>query len=117
MSHSGSPASHYRPGPLSWLRYAWGGRLPRHREWVRHDLLDAGWRWRAAARSLSQLGPIAVVVAVLPAPVVVRVLVALLVLLSGLFVSVAYAEELRDRRLRQHGWPVPDREPPPSGAW
>jgi hypothetical protein len=40
-----------------------------------------------------------------------------LVLLSGLFVAGAYGDDLRDRRLRQHGLPVPEREEPPRSGY
>ena len=35
------------PGPLGWLRFAFGFRMPdKNVHWVRHELTDAGWRWR-----------------------------------------------------------------------
>ncbi len=98
------------------LRYALGGRLPDDRhEWVRHDLLDAGWRGRAIVRALVQVVPVAALLGLLPGPASVHLFLPLLVLLSGLFVAAAYGDDLRDRRLRQHGLPVPPREPPPRG--
>ena len=76
--------------------------------WVRHDLTSAGWRWRSVRRTLAQALVPVVVVAVLPLPVVLRLLVALMVLLPSVAVGAAYADDLRDRRMRQHGL-----EPPP----
>jgi hypothetical protein len=93
-----------------------GGRLPpERRDWVRHDLMDAGWRWRAARRSVLQALLPALVLAVLPGPAWIHLGAPLLVLLTVLFVAVCYADELRDRRLRQHDLPIPYREPPPRG--
>jgi Family of unknown function (DUF5313) len=82
---------------------------------VRHDLLDAGWRGRAIVRVLVQVVPVSALLALLPGPPEVHVFLPLLVVLSGLFVGGAYGDDLRDRRLRQHGLPVPPREPPPRG--
>lgn len=99
-----------RPTPLQWLRYALGGRLPELlRDWVRHDLTDADWRWRQVARVLVQSALPLLVIAVLPAPGGLRAFMAALVLLGSLSVCLAYADELRDRRLRQHGLLPPTR--------
>ena len=62
------------PGPLGWLRFAWGFRLPDENvHWVRHQLTDPGWRGRTVVRHLAVIIPMcAVLVAVLgillPAP-------------------------------------------------
>jgi hypothetical protein len=77
--------------------------------------MDAGWRWRALWRSLAQAALPTVLLALLPGPVGVRLGAIALLLLTVAFLAAAYAEDLRDRRLRQHGLPVPDREPPPRG--
>lgn len=93
-----------RPTALQWLRYAFGGRLPPAlSEWVRHDLTDADWRWRLVLRVLVQCVLPAAVLAVLPADPQVRVLMVALVVCGALFTAAAYGDELRDRRLRQHG--------------
>jgi hypothetical protein len=97
------------PGPLRWLRYAVGFRLPpENREWVSHDLTDAGWRIRAAIRQLVLLVPVAAVFAALPGPWSVRLALMALVLVGGLLVAAMYADSVRASRLRQHGLPVPD---------
>ena len=97
------------PGPLRWLRYAIGLRLPpENREWVAHDLTDAGWRIRTALRQLVLVVPVAVVFALLPGGWSVRILLVVLVLFGGLFVAMLYADSVRASRLRQHGLPVPD---------
>ena len=93
-----------RPSVVQWLRYAFGGRLPAPLlDWVRHDLTDADWRWRQLLRVLVQAALPVAVIAVLPAPGELRALMAALVLLGALSVGAAYGDELRTRRLRQHG--------------
>jgi hypothetical protein len=97
------------------VRYAYGGRLMRHRVWVRHDLTDAGWRGRGVVRALVQVAPVVVALALLPGPVFVHVGPPVLVVVSSVFGAAAYGEPLRDRRLRQHGLPVPPRDEGPYG--
>lgn len=93
-----------RPTPTQWVRYALGGRLPAPlRDWVRHDLTDADWRWRQLLRVLIQAALPVVVIMLLPAPLGLRVLTAALLLIGALSVGLAYGDELRARRLRQHG--------------
>ncbi len=89
------------------LRYAFGGRLLGHRDWVRHDLTDAGWRWRAMGRLLVQVAPVAAALTLLPGPAPVHVLLPLFVLVASAFTAASYAEDFRDRRLRQHGLDPP----------
>ncbi|HSV66634.1 MAG TPA: DUF5313 family protein [Mycobacteriales bacterium] len=92
-----------RPTPLQWLRYAYGGRLPEGlREWVRHDLTDADWRWREVLRVCVQLAVPVLVFAVLPLAGDIKGFAIALMVLSALFVAGAYGDDLRDRRLRQH---------------
>lgn len=108
-----------RPSAGQWLRYAFGGRLPAGlREWARHDLVDADWVWRHLLRIFLQVAVPAVIVALLPVPAEVRVFGSLLILLGGMMVGGAYSTELRDRRLRQHGFTPPTSDdgpmiPPP----
>lgn len=94
------------------LRYAYGGRLPAHREWVRHDLMDAGWQVRLLGRILLlQLLPFVVVLGVIGFAALdpfSAVLLVLLVPLAMLITIGAAAEQVRERRLRQHRLPVPD---------
>jgi hypothetical protein len=100
-----------RPRPVQWLRYAFGLRLPKElREWVRHDLTDADWRLREIVRVAVQcLIPVGIIM-FLPGPWTIRVFTAGLLLVGALFVAAAYGEDLRDRRLRQHGLDVPVQE-------
>jgi len=102
------------PGPLRWLRFAAGFRLPaENRDWVRHELTDAGWRWRTVLRHLAVIIPLCAVVAVLllalsPAPAWFAVLMVVLILCGSVFTVAAYADDIRTSRLRQHGLDVPD---------
>jgi hypothetical protein len=100
----------YRPPLRGRIRYALGGRVAGHEEWVRHDLTDAGWRWRGVARVLVQLLPVMALTFAVPGPLYLHVLMPLFLLLCGVFVAAAYGDELRDRRLRQHRLPVAGRD-------
>ena len=82
---------------------------------MRHDLVDAGWRARGVLRTLVQLAPAAGLLALLPGPWYLHVMLPVLVLVCGLFVAAAYGDDLRDRRLRQHGLAPPRRDDPPRG--
>ena len=100
------------PGdPTAWqrVRYAAGARLPdRQREWVRHDLTDAGWRWRLLGGIAVLLTPFAVVCLFVPAiDVLSRVLLILLLYVSMLMTIGPASEQIRNRRLHRHGLPVP----------
>jgi hypothetical protein len=101
------------PGPLGWLRFAYGFRLPAENvHWVRHELTDAGWRGRTVLRHLAVMIPVcAIVVTVLeillPAPLWVSLTMVALILCGSLFTVTVYADDLRANRLRQHGLPVP----------
>ena len=97
------------PGLRRWLLFGIGLRLPpENREWVRHELTDAGWRARAAIRQLVLVVPVAVAFAALPGPWSLKVTLMVLVLVGGLSVSLIYADSVRASRLRQHDLPVPE---------
>jgi hypothetical protein len=93
-----------RPSLAHWLRYAFGGRLPeRYDEWVLRDLTGPDWRIREAGRIMMfAVIPIAGML-MLPGPLEIRIYAALFLLIGPAFVGFAYGDELRDRRLRQHG--------------
>jgi len=103
-----------RPSPLRWLKYAFGGRLPdRYDEWVLHDLTGPDWRIREAGRiMLFAVIPVTVLL-LLPGRLEIRIYSALFVVVGPLFVGLAYGDELRDRRLRQHGL-LPPQGPDPD---
>jgi hypothetical protein len=102
------------PGVVGWLRFAVGFRLPaKNLDWVRHELLDAGWRSRTVLRHLAVIFPICALVAALllalsPAPAWFAVMMIALILSGSVFTVTAYADDLRASRLRQHGLDVPD---------
>lgn len=92
-----------------WLLFSIGFRLPpEYRDWVRHELTDAGWRWRTVRRLFVLLVPICVGLAFLPGPVWLRVAVPALALIASLGTVLISADDVRAARLHQHGLPVPD---------
>jgi hypothetical protein len=101
------------PGLLGWLRFAMGFRLPPENvHWVRHELTDAGWRWRTVLRHLVVILPVCAVVVVLleaflPAPLWVSGMMVVLILAGSVATVATYADDIRAARLRQHGLPVP----------
>jgi Flp pilus assembly protein TadB len=102
------------PGVLRWLRFAAGFRLPaENRDWVKHELTDAGWRGRTVLRHLAVIVPICVVLivvlaALVPAPLWMVLAMAGLILCGSIFSVAAYADDLRVSRMRQHGLEPPD---------
>ncbi len=97
------------PGLTGQLRFACGLRLgSENREWVRHELTDAGWRVRVIVRHLLIMIPICLALALLPGPPWLRIMVPVLALAGSLFTVAVYADDIRAARLRQHGLPVPD---------
>jgi hypothetical protein len=97
------------PGIGKQLLFSIGFRLPpENRDWVRHELTDAGWRGRIVLRHLVIMVPICVVLALLPGPVWLRIMVPALALIASVGSIAMYAGDLRVNRLRQHHLPVPD---------
>ncbi|MQY07374.1 DUF5313 family protein [Actinomadura macrotermitis] len=97
------------PGPLRRTGYVLGLRLPpENRDWVRHDLTDAGWRGRLLLRHLMLMVPFCLLPALLPASWPVRLMVALLALLTSMFVVAIGSDDLRRSRLRRHGLTPPE---------
>jgi len=102
------------PGPLRWLRFALGFRLPEdNRDWVKHELTDAGWRFRTILRHLAVIVPVCIIVAVVlltlvPAPAWLAAMMVGLILAGSVFSVAAYADDIRTSRLRQHSLEVPD---------
>ncbi|MFC4855686.1 DUF5313 family protein [Actinophytocola glycyrrhizae] len=99
-----------RPGPVQWVRYAYGARLPdRYREWVLHDATDRGWLARFALRVAAQTLPwlVAVfVVLVLFTPLPVGWVLGAIAMALGLslYFTVTSADELTEARLVKHGY-------------
>lgn len=96
-----------RPGPVRWLLYAYGKRLPpQYAQWVLHDLTCRTWFLRHEARCVAQCLP-ALGLLAFPASVAVLVMMECIVVFGMLFYGMAFAWEIRDRRLYQHGF-VPE---------
>jgi hypothetical protein len=102
------------PGPLRWLLFAIGFRLPAdYTDWVRHELTDAGWRFRTVIRHLAVIIPICIVLTVLlltllPAPAWLAAMMIGLILAGSVFTVAAYADDIRGSRLHQHGLEAPN---------
>jgi len=93
-----------RPPFWLWLRYAFGGVLPqRYADWVWDDLTGPDWRLREAGRILLFAVIPVVGIMFLPGRLDLRIFMALIVIIGPGFIGLAYGDELRDRRLRQHG--------------
>ena len=97
-----------RPAPHRWIWYALGGGLPaRHRSWVLHDTTTGTWWLRHVARSLVQVAiPIALVMALLPAPLGLRAAVAGGGLALAMLYSLAYMPEATENRVVKAGYPA-----------
>ncbi|MCK9902724.1 hypothetical protein CC117_25045 [Parafrankia colletiae] len=88
------------------IHYLLGGTLPpRYSAWVSHDLTGPGWRYRQALRPFFLMLPFAVVFALLPGQVGVRVTIVVFLLLSGVGLGLATSGYFRNRRLEQHNFP------------
>jgi hypothetical protein len=97
------------PSVAGWLLFAIGFRLPpRNREWVRHELTDAGWRGRTIRRLMVLMLPVCVALAFLPGPAWLRIAVPGLALIASVGTVLISADDVRAARLRQHGLEVPD---------
>jgi hypothetical protein len=76
--------------------FALGARLPdRNREWVRHELTDAGWRGRLIARHLVVILPVCAALALLPGAPWIRIAVPALFLICSLGIVALYADDIR----------------------
>src|SRR5215469_11578064 len=96
-----------RPGLVRWLLYSYGRRLPaRYSQWVLYDLTCRTWFVRVEIRSLVQCLP-ALALLAFPAPASVLAMMLGIVAFGMLFYGMAFALEIRDRKLYQHGF-VPE---------
>lgn len=94
------------PGPLRWLGYAFGCSLPpRYKEWVLRDLTARGWQLRQLVRSVVQVVPFAaVVVALVPGELWVRLLAVLGGTIVGMIYAAAYVYESTEHRALKAGY-------------
>ena len=91
------------------ILFAIGFRLPaQNREWVRHELTDAGWRSRLTLRHLLVTLPFAAVLAAFPGPLFIHIMVPALFLICSVGIVAMYADDIRVSRLRRHGLEAPD---------
>ena len=89
--------------------FALGVRLPdRNKEWVRHELTDAGWRGRLMFRHLLITLPIAAAFAALPGALWIHIMVPALFLICSVGIVAMYADDIRVSRLRRYGLNPPD---------
>ena len=96
-----------RPGVGRWVAYAYGARLPaRYAQWVLADLTGKWWFVRHMLRGLTQCAP-ALLLLLFPAPAALLAMMVSIVVFGAEFYSMAFAWEIRDRRLYQHGY-VPE---------
>ncbi|MFZ0191933.1 MAG: DUF5313 family protein [Streptosporangiaceae bacterium] len=97
------------PNAVRKVLFALGFRLPdRNREWVRHELTDAGWRGRLIIRHLLVTLPLAAALAAFPGPLFIHIMVPALFLISSVGIVAMYADDIRVSRLRRHGLTPPD---------
>jgi Family of unknown function (DUF5313) len=99
-------AGRERPTVLQWLRYAYGGRLPRElSSWVLHDTTTRTWIWRHLSRAAVQLLPVVVLcIAVVPAPLGYRISAAIGGSVLALMFSMAYVVETTEHRVVKAGF-------------
>lgn len=91
------------------ILFALGARLPdRNREWVRHELTDAGWRGRLTFRQLLVTLPVAAAFAALPGALWIHFMVPALFLVCSVGIVAMYADDIRVSRLRRHGLEAPN---------
>ncbi|HEU5472806.1 MAG TPA: DUF5313 family protein [Actinophytocola sp.] len=95
-----------RPGPIRWLWYAVGGRLPdEYREWVLYDLTAPTWVLRHLCRAMVQHS-VWLLLLLLPIPLTLRIWMVVTGVSVGLFFSLAFIEDASERRLIRQGFPV-----------
>jgi Family of unknown function (DUF5313) len=91
------------------LLFGLGLRLPdRNRDWVRHELTDAGWRGRLTIRHLLITLPFTAALAAFPGPLFIHIMVPALFLICSVGIVAMYADDIRVSRLRRHGLTPPD---------
>ena len=94
-----------KPGPLQFIAYAYGKRLPDSmREWVAHDLADHG----AVRRHMIRMAiPPLLVLApfwLLPASLYVHLEMTAPIYIWAILMALALNKVWRRHRLAQHGW-------------
>lgn len=96
-----------RPGPLRWIGYAFGRRLPDSmRDWVRDDLTGDYAGARHVVRGIVPFTPLFAAFLLFPGELWLRGAMVLLALLLAMFYTVAFMPMNRAHRLAKHGLPV-----------
>lgn len=100
------PQLRRRPDPIHWLSYAFWLPLPdRFRTWVLYDGTCRTWAARHIVRLLTvAVLPIVAVVVLLPGPLGLRVLTAVVATSGSLLFTVVWVNESTDWRLGRAGW-------------
>lgn len=100
-------ADRVRPGPLRWIRYAYGAGLPeRYRTWVLHDVTTRTWVLRHVLRGVVQFLPFAVVILlVIPVDRTILGIGIGMGLLIGLLFSTAFVDNAAESRAMKAGYP------------
>ncbi len=100
-------AGRVRPGPLLWIRYAFGGSLPeRYRTWVLHDVTAPTWVLRHVVRGIVQFLPFAVLILlVVPVDKTILAIGVGMGLLIGLLYSTAFVDNVAESRAMKAGYP------------
>jgi hypothetical protein len=95
-----------RPGPLQWLRYAYGAGLPAPlRHWVLHDVTAGTWLLRHVVRAVVQIVPVALLLALLlPGDATVRVAAITMGAVIGLLYSTVFVEAATEHRAIKAGY-------------
>ncbi|UGT60259.1 DUF5313 family protein [Nocardia asteroides] len=101
-----------RPGPIRWIGYAFGRRLPDSmRDWVRRDLTGDHAAARHVLRGIVPFTPLFAAFLLFPGELWLRGSMVLLALLLALFYTVAFMPMNRAHRLAKHGFPQDLRNP------
>lgn len=100
------PTQRVRPNPAQWLWYAFWGPLPdRYRIWVLYDATCSTWVFRHLARILAvAVLPVTAVALFLPAPLQVRLLIALVAGSGACLFTAVWLYESTEYRLMRAGW-------------
>ncbi|WP_322760827.1 DUF5313 family protein [Frankia sp. Cr2] len=100
------PGRQSRPPLTGRVYYLVGGTLPpQYTPWVSHDLTGPRWRLRQASRPPLLMLPFAIVFALLPGRLEVRLTISIFLLAAAVGIGFATAGHFRNRRLVQHGFP------------
>jgi hypothetical protein len=99
-----------KPNVFQKIWYAFGGKLPmRYREWVLDDSTRAGWLRRFTGRTMLQVLPLTLVVALalvlgLGSPVGLAIACGGLGFIVGVYFSLSYAVESTENRITKYGY-------------